>query len=321
MESKLNHQAIDAYSKAFSKKITQSFFNTHSHINGAEILELCAFKQINLILIKNLFVTWKKENAKLRSPYFNYEHEAVKKAMKDFMNTLSKHIHIQKEHFEPLLREAVKDTLLLVFSPYDFFSKEINQREDSQLRLADLHDLSKYIKINDFLLNGLIKQFEKEHKEAVFNEEAFAIFNDVCANSNDEPEDVAKYLAVFSATIPLNSAEIYSEFDESDGREAKKILNEKYSDKANTTLSDQLTKGKYKSLKKQLSLNQRFMFVNELFAGNEQEFKSALEQLESTDTFEQSSDYIHTKLVKKYDWDEESEEVQEFMELIERKFK
>ena len=33
---------------------------------------------------------------------------------------------------------------LLAFSPYDFYSKEINQRDDSRLRLSDLKDLKKY---------------------------------------------------------------------------------------------------------------------------------------------------------------------------------
>jgi hypothetical protein len=317
MESKLNHQAIDAYSKAFAKKVTQSFFNEHSHINGQQILSLCEFNQINLIVLKNLFRKWKKENAKLQSPYFNYQNDEVKKAMKAFMNALSKHIHIKKEHFEPLLRESVRDTILLVFSPYDFFSKEINQRDDSRLRLADLHDLSKYIKVNDFLLDGLIRQFEQERIEVAFNDEAFAIFNDVCANTNDEPEDIQQYLATFSKVVPLNSKEVYSEIEEAE----KAQINEQFQQKQPSTLGDKLGKQKHKSLKKQLTLNQRFMFVNELFEGNQQKFQQAVEQIDDFDSHDDASQFINKNYIESYDWDLESEEVQEFMELVERKFK
>ncbi len=322
MESKLNHQAIDAYSKAFAKKITQSFFQEHTHISGQEILVLCDFKQINLIVLKNLFRKWKKENAKLQSPFFNYRNDEVKKAMKDFMNALSKHIHIQKEHFEPLLKESVRDTILLAFSPYDFFSKEINQRDESRVRLADLHDLSKYIKVNDFLLDGLIKQFEKEGKQEAFNDEAFAIFNEVCANSNGEPEDIEQYLAIFSKVIPLSSKEVYYEMNtEGIDQAVASPINEQYKEQSDNTLANQLSNGQQQSLKKYLTLNQRFMFVNELFEGNQQSFVQALEQIDGFDTYDEASLHIRKNYVENYNWDLESEEVQEFMELVERKFK
>jgi len=315
MESKLNHQAIDAYSKALAKQLSQSFFSNSSHISGKEILELSPNKQINLMVLKNLFKKWKKENAKLQSPYFDYHSHEVKKAMKDFMNTLSRHIYVKKEHFEPLLKESIKDSVLLAFSPYDFYSKEINQRDDSRLRLSDLQDLKKYIKFNDFLLDGLIEHFKSHKEEVVFNDTAFEMFNEVCSNSEEQPADIQPLLAEFSKTLPLSLADIYLE----EGTEAG-ILNKKLQSKEGQTLADKLSKSGGKSIMKMLTLNQRFMFVNELFEGNQNLFLSAIEQLDGMNNFREASSHIKKSFADKYNWNMETEEVEEFMELIEKRF-
>lgn len=316
MESKLNHQAIDAYSKALAKQLSQSFFSNSSHISGKEILELSPNKQINLMVLKNLFRKWKKENAKLQSPYFDYHSDEVKKAMKDFMNTLSRHIYVKKEHFEPLLKESIKDSVLLAFSPYDFYSKEINQRDDSRLRLSDLKDLKKYIKFNEFLLDGLIEHFESHKEDVVFNDTAFEMFNEVCSNSEEQPADIQPLLAEFSKTLPLSLADIYLEED----KDQTGILNEKLQSKDKQTLADKLAKSGGKSIIKMLTLNQRFMFVNELFEGNQNQFLSAIEQIDGMDNYKEASSHVKKSFADKYDWDMETEEVQEFMELVEKRF-
>jgi len=316
MESKLNHQAIDAYSKALAKQLSQSFFSNSSHISGKEILELSPNKQINLMVLKNLFKKWKKENAKLQSPYFDYHSDEVKKAMKDFMNTLSRHIHVKKEHFEPLLKESIKDSVLLAFSPYDFYSKEINQRDDSRLRLSDLKDLKKYIKFNDFLLEGLIEHFESNNEEVVFNDAAFEMFNEVCSNSEEQPADIQPLLAEFSKTLPLSLADIYLEEE----KEGAGMLNEKLQTKEKQTLADTLSKSGGKSMMKMLTLNQRFMFVNELFDGNQDQFLSAIEQIDNMDNHKEASSHVKKSFADKYNWDMETEEVEEFMELIDKRF-
>lgn len=316
MESKLNHQSIDAYSKALAKQLCQSFFSNSSHISGKEILELSPNKQINLMALKNLFKKWKKENAKLQSPYFDYANDEVKKAMKDFMNTLSRHIYVKKEHFETLLRESIKDSVLLAFSPYDFYSKEINQRDESQLSLADLKDLRKYIKFNGFLLDGLIERFEASTDELIFTDKAFEMFNDVCSSSEGQPAEIHPLLAEFSKTLPLSLADIYLE----EGKAETTVLNDKLQSHEKQTLADKLAKSEGKSILNMLTLNQRFMFVNELFEGNQNQFLAAVEHINSMENYTEASSHIKNSFADKYEWDVESEEVQEFMELVEKRF-
>jgi energy-converting hydrogenase A subunit M len=271
------------------------------------------------MVLKNLFRKWKKENAKLQSPYFDYQNEKVKKAMNDFMNTLSRHIHVKKEHFEPLLKESIKDSVLLAFSPYDFYSKEINQRDDSRLRLSDLKDLTKYIKINEFLLEGLIDHMENHKEEEVFNDAAFEMFNEVCSNADDEPADIQPLLEEFSKTLPLSIADIYLD-GEKEKEQSSGILNEKLQAKEMQSLADRLSKGSGKSMMKMLTLNQRFMFVNELFEGNQQQFLAAIEQIDALENHQEAAAHVKRSFADKYDWNMEAEEVEEFMELVEKRF-
>lgn len=71
---------------------------------------------------------------------------------------------------------------------------------------------------------------------------------------------------------------------------------------------------------KMLTLNQRFMFVNELFEGNQNLFLSAVEQIDKMDNYQEASSHIKKSFADKYNWDMETEEVQEFMELVEKRF-
>ena len=89
MESKLNHEAIEAYASTYTKRIIADFFIQHDKITGQQIVDLKGVKQVNLMVLKNLFQKWKKESDKWQSPYFNYENAEVKKALQAFMNTLS----------------------------------------------------------------------------------------------------------------------------------------------------------------------------------------------------------------------------------------
>lgn len=327
MESKLNHQAIDGYSKAFAKKICENHFDKEEHVNGPQLLELTPLKQVNLIVLKNLFKRWKKETSKLQSPFFNYQHKDVKKAIKDFMNVLSRHIAIRREHFEPLLREAVKDSILLIFSPYDFYSKEINQRDSSRIGIADLKELKKYIKINDFLLDALIESFEIDKVEVAFNDEAFERFNEVCSTTTVQPEDFEPYQQVLSEIVPLSLKAIYLEEDEevehkSAERKTKEhtTLNDGLRKFQPSTVADSISKGKSKSIKAQLTLNQRFMFVNELFEGNQDLFHKAVDEIDAKDDYSEAFSHIKNNYAKSHDWDMEAEEVQEFMEVVGKRF-
>jgi hypothetical protein len=120
MDEKISLDAIGAYGDAYADKISKSFFSSRNKISGTEILSLSKIRQVNMFVIRELLLTWRDESRRLRSPYFDYDDAEVKQALNTLMVALSKHISVPEEYFVPLLKKAVRQTLLVIFNPYDF---------------------------------------------------------------------------------------------------------------------------------------------------------------------------------------------------------
>ncbi len=69
-----------------------------------------------------------------------------------------------------------------------------------------------------------------------------------------------------------------------------------------------------------ISLNQRFLFTNNLFGGNIQAFSHALEELELCKDFGEAKELILKKYVPRYMWDITGAEAEEFIDIIKRRF-
>lgn len=349
MDSKLNYSAIEAYSVAYTRKVVNNFFGMEESINGKQILSLTNLQQVNLLVIKNLFEKWNKETSKFRSPYFNYDSEEVKNALQHFMNVLSNNINIKRSHFEPLLKKSVTDTIFLVFSPYVFYSKEINHPERSRISIDNLREMRKYIKVNSTLLDQLIIRFKQDDIEEVFNDEGFGILNDIMEEIDLPKVEWDEYLQKFSVVQPLSLNMIFQDAEDEnadedfdrpltknevksiDKKKGIKNINEQFHTEQKT-LHEQLARQpmatiaelhqrKIDSLKKHITLNQKFMFVKELFSGNQSEYNRALERLEQCDRFEDAQTILQEDYIGKYNWDMEGEEAGEFMEIIAKKYR
>src|SRR4051812_16700045 len=120
MANNINHQKLEAYSRALAEKLSTDFFREKNFASGEDILHFTPIEQINLFIIKIVFDKWKEENEKLRSSYFDYENGEVKEALGNLMVKLSQHIAIRKEHFDNLLNKAIRDTLFMIADPYFF---------------------------------------------------------------------------------------------------------------------------------------------------------------------------------------------------------
>src|SRR5690606_33703139 len=219
---------------------------------------------------------------KLESPFFDYSVEEVKDTLKKLMNVLSKNIKVERQDFEPLLTSATEKALLLIFSPYQFYRNEIDNPVHSSVHFSRLEELKKYVKFNKHLLEHYIARLQSEHIEEIFNEDAVRLFDEVCENIQETPDDFEDVVSQFSAIYPLDinlfypdsekerSAEEPEEAakDQTDAGEeeppAYNNLNETWH-KEIETLADVHARRQIEGIKKSITINQRFMFVNELF--------------------------------------------------------
>jgi len=172
-EIHLNQSELYQYSRALANRLADYYFIDHNVIGGKDILNFCDIKQVNLFLVKNLFEKWQGETSKLDSPYFDFNHTAVKQALQQFMNVLSQHIQIKREDFNPILIEAIRETLLLVVEPLSFFKHEINKVIYQPPSPQKYKEITKYITINKKIwvafLDKLNQQtnFDREYVQQV----------------------------------------------------------------------------------------------------------------------------------------------------------
>ena len=77
---------------------------------------------------------------------------------------------------------------------------------------------------------------------------------------------------------------------------------------------------KVETLREAISINQRFSFINELFGGENMEYHTAIQHLDSLPTSDQARAYVTGDLLQRYDWSRKEEHVNKLLKLIERKF-
>lgn len=172
MSAKINSNYVENYAKEFSKQICDQYFSQKKYMTGHEIITLSPSPQVNFFIIKTIFEAWQLELEKLKSnPYFDYRDKSVHEALKDFMNVLSRTIKIERQYFEPLIIQAVLDSIELAVDPMIFYSKEIDKVLDNQVNQS-LKENKKYYKWHNNLVFNLIdkaglEQSKRAYKEAL----------------------------------------------------------------------------------------------------------------------------------------------------------
>lgn len=75
-----------------------------------------------------------------------------------------------------------------------------------------------------------------------------------------------------------------------------------------------------KDLRKAIGINDRFVFINELFRGDEPMYERSIKTINSFHIFPEAEYWINRELVVKLGWDKDSEIVRHFYQLVKRRF-
>ncbi|BDS09806.1 hypothetical protein [Aureispira anguillae] len=92
--------------------------------------------------------------------------------------------------------------------------------------------------------------------------------------------------------------------------------------KAATDLSQKLSAAPLKDLNKALGLNEKFLYINELFGGDVAKFQTAIKALNNGGDFEEARTYIESNLVEQYEWMKKLKKpvAKDFVKLIRRRY-
>lgn len=92
--------------------------------------------------------------------------------------------------------------------------------------------------------------------------------------------------------------------------------------KAATDLSQKLSETPLKNLNKALGLNEKFLFINELFAGDVAKFQQSVKVLDEGKDFDLARTHIESELIEQYDWMNKQKKkiAKDFVKLVRRRY-
>lgn len=99
----------------------------------------------------------------------------------------------------------------------------------------------------------------------------------------------------------------------------KTTIAEKFAAEQKMTLADKLKMTRINDLRTAIGINQKFLFMNDLFEGENIIFNTALNRLNSCNSGDEAKTVL-SEYSLKYGWSGDSERVMQFFELIERRY-
>lgn len=117
----------------------------------------------------------------------------------------------------------------------------------------------------------------------------------------------------------------------SGNKEAKETTRENNNSSEPESLNDKLKQGKteifevlketpVKDLRKAIGINDKFVFINDLFRGDEAMYERSIKTINSFNIYPEAEYWINRELKLKLGWDNEKEAVKQFDQLIRRRF-
>jgi hypothetical protein len=88
----------------------------------------------------------------------------------------------------------------------------------------------------------------------------------------------------------------------------------------NQELGEVLKQEPIKDLRKAIGINDRFVFINDLFRGDEAMYERSIKTINSFSIFPEAEYWINRELIVKIGWDVENSIVNHFYNLVKRRF-
>ena len=105
------------------------------------------------------------------------------------------------------------------------------------------------------------------------------------------------------------------------GQEQETSINEKASLRKDVqSIASELERKPITNLKSAIGINEKFLFINELFGGSTDDYNNSINHLNQCKDHAEANVYINDNLKNKYNWDEENNAVSVFLDLVGRRY-
>ncbi|MCP4522248.1 MAG: hypothetical protein GY827_11255 [Cytophagales bacterium] len=334
----VKYKGIETYTAQLQEQLTKEFFAKRQFVTGKDILEFTPIPQINFFMLKSLLLAWEQEIEKVKSPFFDFDHPSVQEVLTEFKNTLSHHIKVKEKSFNTLLYNAIYDALELVFNPNEYLCTHFIAGKDVQtVDIETLRGSLKYLKINAFLIESCIQNFEDEGTVQRYKAEKYidTIYQKSQGNLHDPIAFVDELNKMMPASLDMFLEESYEEshaaeygmastdsstksFFDDIGNDALPTRNETFKEEeTGPTVADALAE---QNKRTSFSLNQKIRFRKELFNDEKDVFEEVIRECDRHTDFDTTLDYLMINFAGRYGWDEDSDVFVEFIDVLMKRY-
>jgi hypothetical protein len=221
MQDKYSLAKCEQYGRRLATRLSQQFFGPQpaATLDGPVLLKFTPIRQVNLLVLRQLLGRWQQEASALRSPYFDFEAAPVRTALGQFMNVLSRHIRLDRAALEPLLAQAVADTLALATDAGAAFEQLLLpplgpdttlDAADEPVPLAALRDYLRYFDQAKPFFEGFVNSLPTGNAPLTreFLHQRFDLY--LAAHGKELPA-LAPLITEFSALLPLTEADLWGD--------------------------------------------------------------------------------------------------------------
>ncbi len=171
-----------------------------------------------------------------------------------------------------------------------------------------------------------IKKHVQETNAFSFQNRPAIVFDDIeelptFANRQSvfEPIETSKSIKELNEILPSQNLDAVKEINEILPTETNVSLNETLA-KPKLELSESLQEQPVKDLKKAIGVNDRFLYLNELFRGDEAMYERSIKTINAFNIYPEAEFWIRRELKLKLGWDDNYQTVKQFDQLIRRRF-
>lgn len=210
MKTKYSHAKREQYGRLLAALLCDQHFGARptATLDGPAVLRFTPIRQVNLFVVQQLLGKWTAEMAKLRSPYFDFEDADVRQALTQFMNTLSRRIKLSRPVFEPLLAQAITDTLTGALTPSETFTGKV-LGEHTTCTPEQLRETLRYLDVNKPLFESFLDTLPAgQEQERDYLTSRFRLHEEAQAA---ELQPLTALLEQFNALLPLSEKDLYEE--------------------------------------------------------------------------------------------------------------
>ncbi len=357
---RLDLEAVKGYALRYAAKLCEESFPKGYRLTGEDIVSACDVRQVNTLVVKSIFLTWKKHISHLQSSFFDYSHPNIQKLIAQLSTELSRHILMPVAEYQVFLAEAVADTIHFALEPSSFIRTFLSPyQQESALESEEVLSAIKYLVLHPRLINSIVSDIDncgtmifgqdirdivlaRSTQTELFDNESQTIerlkaFLDFDENlwwcrDNHQPaigENLEK-----QDFEPLHEEEDDSLPSGGDVPELRDLwLDEselpviQSSKGTESELPDLLSEGTAYDLDNQhkispisVSSANESRFIEGLFGGDALEYQRAMERIGQCRTYSEALAFLKEAYAKRYNWQTSGVILGDFLEMVDDRF-